>query len=56
MANLTLKAMRRLFAYAVKREMRDDNPLRTQDSTSVWSKLTLRPRPKTLVLICLALP
>jgi integrase len=26
MANLTLKAMRRLFAYAVKREMRDDNP------------------------------
>src|SRR5262249_9567135 len=26
MANLTLKAMRRLFAYAIKREMRDDNP------------------------------
>jgi integrase len=26
MANLTLKAMRRLFAYAVKKEMRDDNP------------------------------
>lgn len=25
-ANLTLKAMRRLFAYAIKREMRDDNP------------------------------
>jgi enterobacteria phage integrase len=26
MANLTLKAMRRLFAYAIKREMREDNP------------------------------
>src|ERR1700722_14207989 len=26
MANLTLKAMLRLFAYAMKREMRDDNP------------------------------
>jgi integrase len=26
MANLTLKAMRRLFAYAIKRDMRDDNP------------------------------
>ncbi len=26
MANLTLKAMRRLFAYALKKEMRDDNP------------------------------
>jgi integrase len=26
MANLTLKAMRRLFAYAVKKELRDDNP------------------------------
>ena len=26
MANLTLKAMRRLFAYAIKKEMRDDNP------------------------------
>jgi integrase len=26
MANLTLKAMRRLFAYAIKREIRDDNP------------------------------
>ena len=26
MANLTLKAMRRLFAYAIKRQMRDDNP------------------------------
>jgi integrase len=26
MANLTLKAMRRLFAYAIKREMRQDNP------------------------------
>jgi enterobacteria phage integrase len=26
MANLMLKTMRRLFAYAIKREMRDDNP------------------------------
>ena len=26
MANLTLKAMRRLFAYAIKRDMRADNP------------------------------
>jgi hypothetical protein len=26
MANLTLKAMRRLFAYAIKKQLRDDNP------------------------------
>ena len=26
MANLTLKAMRRLFAYAIKKELREDNP------------------------------
>ena len=26
MANLTLKAMRRLFAYAIKRDLREDNP------------------------------
>jgi enterobacteria phage integrase len=32
MANLTLKAMRRLFAYAIKREMRDDNPFVGIDS------------------------
>jgi integrase len=32
MANLTLKAMRRLFAYAMKREMRDDNPFIGIDS------------------------
>jgi hypothetical protein len=26
MANLTVKAMRRLFAYAIKKELRNDNP------------------------------